>query len=161
MGLQIEVSDSMLLVGSWPMSADAWEFDAESLSLRSGARVERVTLRTGDVLACLMRHRGRVVTREQLLGEVWSGVNVTPDLVREYVSDLRALLGDDPHAPRFIETVRGRGYRLIGDIRAASADGTAVPVRIAVLRFGPCRTRVALGVSDEIAVELSRCRGMA
>jgi DNA-binding response OmpR family regulator len=51
----------MLLVGSWRMSPDAWEFDAESLSLGSGASV--------DVLARLMRHRGHVVTREQLLRE--------------------------------------------------------------------------------------------
>ena len=120
------------------MSPDAWEFDAESLSLRSGARVERVTRRTADVLARLMRHRGHVVTREQLL-RAWSGLNVTPDLVRAYVSDLRALLGDDPHAPRFIDTVRGRGYRLIGDIHAASADGSP-PVRIAVTGslYGRC-----------------------
>ena len=144
------------------MPPDAWEFDAGSLSLTNGAHVGRLTRKAGDVLACLMRHRGRVVSREQILREAWSGLNVTPDLVREYVSDLRSLLGDDPRASRFIETVRGRGYRLIGDIRAASADGTAPPVCIAFVtladrsRDARWSRRLALRLAEQIAAELAR-----
>jgi DNA-binding winged helix-turn-helix (wHTH) protein len=159
--LRIAIAAGMLLVGSRPMSADAWEYDAELLLLRNAARTVRVTRKAGDVLACLMRHHGRVVSPEHLLREVWSGLNVSPALAREYVSDLRSLLGDDARAPRFIETVRGRGYRLFGDVRAAWAGVPATPVRIAVLgfvdhSFGACRTRAARDLSDSIAVELDR-----
>lgn len=148
------------------MSADAWEYDAESLSLRNATRTVHVTRKAGDVLACLIRHHGRVVSPEHLLCEVWSGLNVTPALAREYVSDLRSLLGDDLRSPRFIETVRGRGYRLIGNVQTASDGGPATPVRIAVLgfvdrSFGARRTRAALDLSDSIAVELGRYPDMA
>ena len=52
-------------------------------SLVNGARTARLTRKAGDVLACLIRHRGRVVSQELLLREVWPNLHVTPDLVRE------------------------------------------------------------------------------
>jgi two-component system response regulator RegX3 len=70
-----------------------------------------------EVLLLLAREAGRVVTREQLLREVWDtswfGSTKTLDV---HVSGLRRKLGDDPAEPRFIHTVRGVGFRLaLGD----------------------------------------------
>jgi two-component system, OmpR family, response regulator RegX3 len=65
-----------------------------------------------DLLAELMRHAGRVVTREDLMARVWDenwfGSTKTLDV---HVGWLRRKLGDDPAEPRFIETVRGVGFR--------------------------------------------------
>lgn len=140
---------------------DAWTFDRESLSLVKGVRVARLTRKAGEVLDCLIRHHGRTVSQEALLREVWPGLHVTPDLVREYVSDLRALLGDDPRAPRFIETVRGRGYRLVGAIAPAPGTGAAPVVRVAVLPLADRSpddrwSRLAQEVGADIAAELIR-----
>jgi DNA-binding response OmpR family regulator len=70
-----------------------------------------LTRKEFDLLALLLRHAGAVVTREQLIDEVWDpnwfGSTRTLDV---HVSGLRRKLGDDPAEPRFIHTVRGVGF---------------------------------------------------
>ncbi len=67
-----------------------------------------------DLLAELARHAGRVVTREDLMSRVWDenwfGSTKTLDV---HMGWLRRKLRDDPAAPRFIETVRGVGFRFV------------------------------------------------
>jgi two-component system, OmpR family, response regulator RegX3 len=77
----------------------------------AGAPLE-LTVKEFDLLRMLLEHAGRVVTREQLIREVWDtawfGSTKTLDV---HVSGLRKKLGDDPAAPRYIRTVRGVGFR--------------------------------------------------
>ena len=66
-----------------------------------------------DILLLLARASGRVRTREQLLVEVADRDFESFDrAIDVHISSLRRKLGDDPKAPRFIETVRGAGYRM-------------------------------------------------
>jgi TolB-like protein len=62
------------------------------------------------------------VTKEALLEAVWPGTYVEEGQVKQFVAELRRILHDDSRTPRFIETVRGRGYRLIGDIGVRAPD---------------------------------------
>ena len=64
------------------------------------------------LLAFLVRHRGLVLTKPQLLTQVWGYDAYDPNLVEVHVSALRRKLED--HGPRVLETVRGLGYRLVG-----------------------------------------------
>lgn len=72
----------------------------------------QLTAKEFDLLRVLVRERGRVVTREQLMREVWDtewfGSTKTLDM---HISVLRKKLGDDVAQPRFISTVRGMGFR--------------------------------------------------
>jgi two-component system, OmpR family, response regulator ResD len=72
-----------------------------------------LTQREFDLLAYLASHPGQVFSRDQLMDAVW-GFPFYEDTstVTVHVRRLRAKLGDDPSAPRFIETVWGVGYRL-------------------------------------------------
>jgi DNA-binding response OmpR family regulator len=66
-----------------------------------------------DLLLALARAAGRIKSREQLLLEVAErDFEAFDRSVDVHVSSLRRKLGDDPHNPRFIETVRGAGYRM-------------------------------------------------
>src|SRR6266496_4119128 len=67
------------------------------------------------LLTTLAAHPGRVFTRDQLLERVWGEDYFGDDhVVDVHIANLRKKLGDDPTAPRFIETVRGAGYRFRG-----------------------------------------------
>lgn len=71
-----------------------------------------LTRKEFDLLARLVRDAGRVVSRETLMSEVWDenwfGSTKTLDV---HIAGLRRKLGDSPGAPRYIETVRGVGFR--------------------------------------------------
>ena len=66
-----------------------------------------------DLLIALLRRRGAVATRVELLREVWGyAAEVQSRTVDTHIAELRAKLEDDPAAPRHILTVRKAGYRL-------------------------------------------------
>jgi DNA-binding response OmpR family regulator len=86
--------------------------DAESRRAWLGDEELTLTAKEFDLLRVLLRDAGKVVTREQLMREVWDtawwGSTKTLDM---HVSWLRKKLGDDATSPRFITTVRGVGFR--------------------------------------------------
>jgi DNA-binding winged helix-turn-helix (wHTH) protein/predicted ATPase len=115
-------------------SPDSVEFapfllDLVNQELWRGA--ERLPLRAKPfaVLAYLVRNPARLVLRDELARAVWPDTHVGEGLLRGYVRELRAVLGDDPDAPRFIETLARRGYRFVAPVRAAerSAPASAAP----------------------------------
>lgn len=69
-----------------------------------------------EVLVALAEHAGEVVSAEQLLIEVWHGAFYGDNPVHKAIAQLRRLVADDSRAPRFIETIRKRGYRLITQV---------------------------------------------
>jgi len=89
------------------------EIDEARRTVRVDARVVDLTTLEFDLLAVLARDPGVVVRRQALLDRVW-GIDFVADdhLVDVHVGNLRRKLGDDPAHPRFVETVRGVGYRL-------------------------------------------------
>ncbi len=74
----------------------------------------RLTRKEFDLLALLARHAGRIVTHRQLLNDIWGPAH-EHDLqyLRVFIGRLRAKLGDDPSAPRFILNEPGVGYRFL------------------------------------------------
>mgnify|MGYP000337542717 CR=1 FL=1 len=69
------------------------------------------------LLTTLAAHPGRVFTRDQLLEQVWGGDYFGDDhVVDVHITNLRKKLADSPAAPRYIETVRGVGYRFAGKV---------------------------------------------
>ena len=83
-----------------------------------------LTRKEFEVLRLLMRNAGAVVSRDQLIDEVWDvnwfGPTKTLDV---HVSGLRKKLGDDPAAPRYLYTVRGVGFRCASSEELDTPDG--------------------------------------
>ena len=88
------------------------ELDRRTWTARVGGQPLELARREFELLALLLDRAGEVVTREELMREVWDtewmGATKTLDV---HVSTLRKKLGDDPAAPRYIHTVRGVGFR--------------------------------------------------
>ena len=103
----LPTSRGALVVGA--LSLDG----ASRVATLEGERLE-LSRKEFDLLGLLMADAGAVVSRERLIDEVWDvnwfGSTKTLDV---HVSALRRKLGDDPAAPRFVETVRGVGFKLL------------------------------------------------
>jgi DNA-binding response OmpR family regulator len=92
--------------------------DFATRSVRRGPTDLALRPKEFDLLAALVRHRGRVVSRAELLREVWGyAADSESRTVETHLASLRQRLDDDPRSPRYIVTVRRAGYRL-GDAGA-------------------------------------------
>ncbi len=86
------------------------DFAARSIS-RGGQLVD-MTATEFDVLACLVRERGRALSRDEIFRRVWGpNHHGTPRTIDNFLQQLRAKLEDDPQNPKYFKTVRGVGYR--------------------------------------------------
>ena len=146
--------------------------DLASARLIVGDNQISLTPRLFSVLRHFAENPRRVITKQELLDNVWPHTHVTEELVKDYVRKVRRLLNDDPVRPHFIETARGMGYRLIGDIQISVQGGMSLiaakqrsPPAIAVLPFMD-RTEsgdqeyFASGIAEDIMVEPARFRSM-
>lgn len=76
------------------------------------------------LLFCLADRAGGVVSRDEIIAEVWSGLAISDDALYNAFSQLRKGLADDPRSPRYIETIPKRGYRLMAPVTADSGAGS-------------------------------------
>jgi transcriptional activator of cad operon len=90
-----------------------WRVDPASGQISREGETVRVEARTMRLLLCLAEHAGQVVSIDELLAQVWTGVIVTSDSVYQAITSLRRLLGDDPKQPVYIATVPRLGYRMV------------------------------------------------
>ncbi len=91
------------------------EVDFARYEVRRGGRLLEVTPTEFKLLAALIRQRGRVLTRDQLLDLAWGqGVFVTDRVVDNQIVNLRKKIEPKPSKPRYLLNVRGVGYRFDG-----------------------------------------------
>lgn len=86
--------------------------DVEAMTLHRETTPIAINGLSFDLLLILVRQAPKVVSREQLLEEIWQGAFVGEETLKQRVRLLRKALGDDSKQPRYIETVRGKGYKL-------------------------------------------------
>jgi DNA-binding response OmpR family regulator len=91
------------------------ELDLARFELRRNGESIDTTTTELKLLAAFVRNRGRLLTRERLLDEVWgTGIAVTDRVIDNHVVSLRKKIEDEPSAPRYLISVRGAGYRFDG-----------------------------------------------
>lgn|GEM_PF-1613773 len=94
------------------------------LLLRDGEPVS-IRRRVFAVLHYLIAHSGALVTKEELLANVWPNESTVEAVLPQNIAILRQLLGDDHKNGRFIQTVHGRGYRFIAPVTCGGSPPTA------------------------------------
>ena len=95
--------------GEFELDGDAFELRREGALLESEPKVL-------ELLLYLVRHAERLVSREELLAEVWRGVHVEETSLYRAVAIARRLVGQSDGADAPIRTVRGRGYRFAAEV---------------------------------------------
>lgn len=102
-----------------------YTLDAQDERLWGPAGQVRLGNKAFLVLSRLIEERGRLVTKDALFSSVWDGTIVSESALTSVMKELRRALGDDPRNPRYIESVYGRGYRLLAPVEAATGPASA------------------------------------
>ena len=95
---------------------DSFYLDLANECLWRGAQAIKLRPKAFAVLDYLLRHPGQLVTKEELLTNIWPETYVGDAVLKVVIQQLREALDDDPKSPRFIETAHRRGYRFIGPL---------------------------------------------
>ncbi len=106
-----------------PFRLGPWRIDPSAGTLRGkdgqaggGERLERLEPKTFEVLLALTDSPGLLVARSTILERAWGDTIIEEGAVSRAVAEIRKALGDDARAPRYIETLPKRGYRLIARV---------------------------------------------
>ena len=105
-----------------PFRLGPWLVQPGLNRLSDDDQVVTLAPRVMDVLVCLARRAGDIVSADELLDIVWQGRAHVDNTIYQAITHLRNALGDDAHQPRYIETISKKGYRLIGPVSAIAAD---------------------------------------
>ncbi|MEJ2603755.1 MAG: winged helix-turn-helix domain-containing protein [Gammaproteobacteria bacterium] len=164
---------------------DAFELDLARGELRVEGRPRSIEPQVFALLAFLVEHRDRLVSRDELFEKVWDQRVVSDSALGSRIKSARRALGDDGRTQRFIRTIHGRGYRFVADVcvdrddvaiaasgdadradpsstATAGTDGDTRPA-IAVLPFrvigdAGAYATIAEGLPHELIAELARLR---
>src|SRR6202789_1448413 len=132
------------------------EFQIDALGRTLAREEEIVTLnrRAFDVLLYLVQNSGRILTRDELLKNVWPDTFVDENSLAQSISGLRRALGERPGDNSFIITLPGRGYQFVAPVTVVAAEGLSTILNAAIAardpptqllnQHNPSRTRVII-----------------
>jgi TolB-like protein len=164
---------------------EAYLLDDGRYELRQGADLVAVEPQVLDVLLYLVRNRGRIVSRDDLIADVWDGRIVSESTLSSRISAVRHAIGDTGRQQRLIRTLPRKGYRFLAAVEESHEPGSRA-VRVGIDRDNrippasryaspPCRDKASIlvlpfanlsadcaqdffidGLVDDIAAALSR-----
>lgn len=122
-----------------------------------------LTPKVFETLVVLVEQAGRLVHKDEFLSRIWPDTVVEEVGLAHNISQLRRVLGDGRHAPRFIQTVPKRGYRFVAPITIVATAPREFPTRVVmgVLPFDNLtgdaeREYLAYGLMEELIVSLGQ-----
>ncbi len=155
---------------------DEFELDTQSYQLNKAGRQIAVEPQVFDLLKYLIANRARLVSREEIFDEIWSGRVVSDTSLSNHIKSARKAIGDSGQSQSCIKTVHGRGYQFIAstdevvnhvsDLASFSTNGFLdhsenLGPLVMVLPFQNMSSDseqqyFAEGMSEDITTELSR-----
>jgi len=154
---------------------DNYSLNTDRRELCRWAAVVPVEPQVFDLLEYLIRHRDRVVSREDLIASIWQGRIVSESAISTQINAARSAISDSGEKQRLIKTIPRKGIRFVGDVheeqnaadtaKMASGPLLMLPDRpsIAVLPFtnmsgDPEHEYFADGMAEEVITALSHCK---
>jgi len=108
-----------------------------------------------DLVEFLIRHRDRVVSRDDLLAGVWGGRIVSESAIGARINAARRAVGDDGEQQRWIRTIARKGFRFVGDVREEAESGTAADGADPPAAHGPPRAQEVMFCRTKDGVNLA------
>lgn len=155
--------------------------DCERRELRRGDRLIALEPQVFDLLAYLVRHRDRVVGKDELVAQIWRGRIVSDSALTTRINAVRRAIGDTGQEQRLVRTHRRKGFRFVGEVAAEASSGSdekaATPsgdppsrfvdgaASIAIMPLvaiggDPEERRFADGLVEDVVTALGRCGGL-
>ena len=107
---------------------DGFVLDLKTNELLAGGRSVAIPEQAVRVLRILVGQQGELVNRDEICSEIWGDRFVEVEAgLNTAIRSIRRALGDDAGEPRFIETITGRGYRFLPEVRFAANETTSTP----------------------------------
>lgn len=136
-------SGDVLEFGGFRLSPSERLLSYEGLAIRLGSRAL-------DILHCLIKRAGSIVSNDQLIREVWGAIHVEEVSLRVHISELRKALGQFADADRYIVNVPGRGYSFTGQVRQERVQAQSTPpLEPTIAQFDPLPLRLSKLVGRE------------
>jgi TolB-like protein len=149
---------------------EGFTLDAERRELARDGVPVTITPQALDLLLFLVRHRERVLSKDDLVAGVWGGRIVSDSTLTTHLNTVRKALGDSGEQQRYIRTFKRKGVRFVGAVHEDGAPALAPPAvagtdrpSIAVLPFAnmsddPGQEYFADGIAEDITTALSKWR---
>jgi hypothetical protein len=129
-----------------------FSFDSAQRELRRNDTPIHLSRKAFDILGLLIDRRPKVVSKQDLLDQIWEGRAVEEENIKNLIAELRRALDDKSTAPRFIRTVHGIGYAFCCQTGSPVAtaswavlfDGRSIPIEeeIVIGRSQKCQIRL-------------------
>ncbi|HKQ99335.1 MAG TPA: tetratricopeptide repeat protein [Pyrinomonadaceae bacterium] len=97
-----------------------FRIDIDERLLFSEGKRQKLTSKAFEMLMVLVENEGRLLSKEELMSQVWPDSFVEENNLAQCISLLRRVLGEDPEGNKYIETVPRHGYRFVAEVRASS-----------------------------------------
>ncbi|WP_349643900.1 winged helix-turn-helix domain-containing protein [Bradyrhizobium sp. LTSP885] len=99
--------------------------DTDLRELQRGAAVVSIAPQVFDLLDYLIRNRGRVVSKDDLINAIWNGRSVSDAALATRLNAARSAIGDSGQEQRLVKTLPRKGFRFVGSVREAQRPADA------------------------------------
>ena len=106
---------------------DQFELDMARFELRENGALCLLEPQVLALLALLIVHRDRFLSKDEIFQKLWAGRVVTDSTLISRVKSARKVLGDSGKAQRFIKTIYGKGFRFVADVRVVHDPSLVLP----------------------------------
>jgi DNA-binding winged helix-turn-helix (wHTH) protein len=106
---------------------DQVEVDLGTMRLKVASQIRQLEPKSFRLLGFLVENAGRILSKDEIMAAIWPDVSVSENSLTHAMTQIRKALGDDPKAPRYVETIPTVGYRFIAEVTMAQSAAGPVP----------------------------------
>jgi TolB-like protein/DNA-binding winged helix-turn-helix (wHTH) protein/Tfp pilus assembly protein PilF len=128
----------------------AWQVKPEMGSIACDGKLSHVSPKAMEVLLCLVRRQGQVVSKDEIFREVWAQTFVSDDALTQCIVELRRAFHDHAREPSIIQTIPKRGFVLLVPVIREEDDGQRAIGEVLDTREENCEHSAA-GVSVHVS----------
>ena len=110
---------------------NSFTFNTEKFELHADGNLVKLEPQVFLLLKHLIENRDRMISKDEIISEVWGGRIVTDASVASRIKFARAAIGDNGSAQHSIRTIHGKGFRFVADVMA-KADNVLMPAKVLV-----------------------------